>query len=117
MTEQAPEPMPEDVREAFREAIQLYERLDLWSSRASVTFRKQAVSLSGVCDLVLNYTNERLPVNVHDDLWRLIDDTHAKLKVGLAKNPTYATAARCLEILIQDYKTADRRREERRREG
>ncbi len=72
---------------------------------------------NGVCDLVLSYRNEPLPVNVHDELWNLIDKTRLNLKIELATDPSYATAARCLDKLIQDHRAADRRREERHRES
>jgi hypothetical protein len=54
-------------------------------------FRKLTVSLSSICDLVAAYKNEQLPLVVHDELWRLIDNM--KPKAELAIDPTYATAA------------------------
>ena len=118
MVDQPSEPMPEDVREAFRNAIHLYVDWKLGRPERSVSFRRlQQISLNGVCDLVLSYRNEPLPVNVHDELWNLIDKTRLNLKVELATDPSYAVAARCLDKLIQDHRAADRRREERHRES
>jgi hypothetical protein len=89
--------MPEDLREAFRDAIHLYVDWKFGRPECSVSFRRlQQVSLNGVCDLALSYRNEPLPVNVHDELWNLIDNSRTNLKVKLATDPTYATAARCL---------------------
>ena len=70
------------------------------------SIRTIAISLSGVCDLVLAYKNERLPVSVHDELWRLIDDLHMSLKAELAIDPSYPIGAHCLETLIQDRRSA-----------
>ena len=100
MAEQSSEPLPEAVREAFREAICLFKS---GSPQRSVSFRKlQRLSLSGVCDLVLSYRTEPLPVNVHDELWNLLDEIDPK--VQLAKDPSYATGARCLGKLLQDHR-------------
>jgi hypothetical protein len=75
MSERPSEPMPEDLREAFRNAIDLYREWKLGAPERSVSFRTLLqVSLSGVCDLVLSYSNELLPVKVHDELWILMDD-------------------------------------------
>jgi hypothetical protein len=103
MTEQSPEAVPEDVRQVFWDAIHLYAG---WTPAPdapapTLRFRNLIVSLSSVCDLVLGYKNEPLPLNVHDELWRLIDDGHTTLKAALAADPSYATGARCLETLIQ----------------
>jgi hypothetical protein len=117
MGEQPTEPMPDDVREAFRDAIRLYVDWKFDRPERSVSFRRlQQVSLNGVCDLVLSYRNEPLPLNVHDELWNLIDNSRVDLKVELATDPSYATAARCLDKLIQDHRAADGRRQERLRD-
>ena len=56
MVEQLSETMPEDVRQAFAEAIRLYSH---WRSEPpnvpspTLGFRTLKVSLSGICDLVL----------------------------------------------------------------
>ena len=65
-----------------------------------------AVSLSGVCDLVLAYKNEPLPSNVHDELLGLLDNLHIGLKAELTIDPSYAIGARCLDTLIQDRRAA-----------
>ena len=107
MVEQLSETMPEDVRQAFAEAIRLYSH---WRSEPpnvpspTLGFRTLKVSLSGICDLVAAYKNEPLPLAVHDELWRLIDNM--KPKAELAIDPSYATGARCLDALIQDRRMA-----------
>jgi hypothetical protein len=55
-----------------------------------------------VCDLVLAYKSEPLPIDVHDELWGLMDNPNIGLKAELAIDPSYATGARCLDTLIQD---------------
>jgi hypothetical protein len=102
MSELQSETIPEDVREAFADAIWLYQR---WSDgpadepAPTIDFRRMKVSLSGICDLVTAYKNEPMPIPVHDNLWRLVEEM--KLKAELAIDPSYATGARCLDALIQ----------------
>jgi hypothetical protein len=109
MSEQQSQPIPDDVREAFRDAIHSYKS---GSSERSVSFRRlMQLSLGGVCDLVLSYRNEPLPLSVHDELWNLLDEID--LKVELAKDPSYATGARCLDKLIRDHRAGDRQPEAR----
>jgi hypothetical protein len=84
MVEHRSIPMPEDVREAFCDAVHLFVEWKSGGPKQSVSFRRlRRVSLTGVCDLVLSYRNEPLPLKVHDQLWNLIDDTHMNLKVEL----------------------------------
>jgi hypothetical protein len=117
MVEQSPEPMLEDVRIVFREAIRLCADWKLGGFERALSFRGlQQVSLSGVCDLVLSYRNEPLPGEVHDELWNLMIG-RLTLKEELAEDPTYATGARCLDKLIQDQRADDRRRREEHRES
>jgi hypothetical protein len=92
MVEQLSETMPEDVRQAFSDAVRLYGH---WRSEPpklsspTLAFRTLNVSLSGLCDLVAAYKNEPLPLAVHDELWTLIEEM--KLKAELAIDPSYAT--------------------------
>ena len=117
MVEQPSEPMPEDVREAFRGAIRLYADWKFGGLERALSFRGlQQVSLSGVCDLVLSYRNEPLPGEVHDELWNLMIG-RLNLKEEFAEDPTYATGACCLDKLIQDQRADDRRRREEHRES
>jgi hypothetical protein len=65
------------------------------------------VSLSGICDLVAVYKNERLPLAVHNEFWTLIEEM--KLKTELAIDPSYATGARVLDALIRKRRAASDR--------
>ena len=102
MTEQPSKTMPEDVRQAFGDAVRLFNRWRFDTPPPTRVFRTLAVSLSGVCDLVLAYKSEPLPIDVHDELWGLMDNPNIGLKAELAIDPSYATGARCLDTLIQD---------------
>jgi hypothetical protein len=102
MTEQPSETIPEDVRQAFGDAVRLFHRWRFDTPPPTLVFRTLAVSLSGVCDLVLAYKSEPLPIDVHDELWGLMDNPNIGLKAELAIDPSYATGARCLDTLIQD---------------
>jgi hypothetical protein len=107
MVEQLSETMPEDVRQAFSDAVRLYSR---WRSEPpnlpppTLVFRALKVSLSGICDLVAAYKNESLPLAVHDELWMLIEEM--KSKAELAIDPSYTTGARVLDALIQERRAA-----------
>jgi len=96
------ETMPEDVREAFADAVRLFNR---WRAEPAdlpaptIEFRNMTVSLSGICDLVTSYKNEPIPLPLYDELWTLSEDM--KLKAELALDPSYSTGARCLDALIQ----------------
>ena len=56
------ETMPEDVREAFADAVRLFNH---WKAEPldapvpTIDFRLMEVSLSGICDLVSAYTTSR----------------------------------------------------------
>jgi hypothetical protein len=102
MTEQSSETMPEDVRQAFADAVRLFNRWRFDTPPSTLPFRTFAISLSGVCDLVLAYKSEPLPTNVHDELWGLMDNPNIGLKAELAIDPSYVTGARRLDTLIQD---------------
>jgi hypothetical protein len=106
MADQPSETMPEDVRQAFGDAVRLFNGWKFDTPAPTLHVRTLFVSLSGVCDLVLAYKNEPLPLGVHDELWSVIDDLHTSLKAELASDPSYATGARCLDALIQDRRAA-----------
>ena len=90
----------------FIDAVRLFNQWQFDTPPPTLGFRTMAISLSGVCDLVLAYKNERLPVDVHDELWGLMDNLHIGLKAELAIDPSYAIGARCLDTLIQDRRSA-----------
>ena len=106
MEKQPPQTMPEDVRQSFEEAVRLYNRWQFGTPVPTLRFRSLIVSISGVCDLVLAYKNEPLPLPIYDELWGLIDDLHKNLREELALDPSCAMGARCLDILIQDRRAA-----------
>ena len=106
MVEQPSETMPEDVRQAFCDAVRLFDRWTFDTPAPTVPFRTLNISLSGVCDLVLAYKNEPLPLDVHHELLGLIDNLHMGLKAELMIDPSYAIGARCLDALIQDRRAA-----------
>jgi hypothetical protein len=109
MVEELTQTMPEDLRQAFANAVRLYHQWRFEPDDVpapTVDFRTLTVSLSGICDLVAAYKSEPLPLAVHDELWMLIDDSHMKLKAELAIDPSSATGARCLETLVHDRRIA-----------
>jgi hypothetical protein len=102
--EQLSEPMPNDMRQAFLEAIRLYSDWKFGGSEPLVSFRKlRQMSISGVCELVLGYRNEPLTAQLHNMLRNLIDP-QMNIKVELDEDPSYATGAQCLLEMIDDYR-------------
>ena len=96
--EELSEPMPNDVRQAFLEAIRLYKDWRFGGSEPLVGFRKlRQISISGVCELVLSYRNEPLPENIHKVLRNVIGVARAN---PLDKDPSFAAGARCLLNMI-----------------
>jgi hypothetical protein len=100
------ETMPEDVRQAFGDAVRLFDRWGFDTPAPTLSVRDLNISLSGVCDLVLGYKNEPLPLNVQHELLALIDDLHLSLKAELTIDPSYAIGAQCLDRLIQHRRAA-----------
>ena len=101
--EQLSDPIPDDLRQAFLEAIRLYSDWKFGGAEPLLNFRKlRQISLSGVCELVLSYRNEPLPANLRNALRDLIGETHPNLEVELADDQSYATGAHCLLKLIND---------------
>ena len=105
MADQPSETMPEDVRQAFVDAVRLFDRWRFDTPTPTLPVRTLNISLSGACDLVLAYKDEPPPLTVHHELLALIDDLHKSLKAELMIDPTYAIGARCLDTLIQDRRT------------
>jgi hypothetical protein len=105
-SDKAPETMPEDVRQAFGDAVRIFDRWEFDTPPPTLRVRKLNISLSGVCDLVLAYKNEPLPLSVQHELLALIDDLHLSLKAELTIDPSYAIGARCLDTLIQHRRAA-----------
>ena len=98
LAEQLSEPIPNDVRQAFLEAIRLYKDWRFGGSEPLVSFRKlRQISISGVCELVLSYRNEPLPENIHNVLRNVIGVARAN---PLDKDPSYAAGAQCLLKMI-----------------
>jgi hypothetical protein len=106
MVEQPSEAIPDDVRQAFCDAVRLFDRWGFDTPAPTLNFRSWVFSLSGVCDLVLAYKNEPLSLDVHDLLLGLLDNLHMGLKAELTIDPSYAIGARCLDTLIQDRQAA-----------
>ncbi len=106
MAEQPSETMPLDVRQSFCDAVRLFDRWRSDAPEPTLLFRSMDVSLVGVCDLVLAYRDEPLPLNIHHELLALTGHPHASFKAELMIDPSYATGARCLEKLIKDRQRA-----------
>ena len=94
MVEQPSETLPQDVRQAFCDAVRLFDRWRFDTPAPTLNFRSWVFSLSGMCDLVLAYKNEPLPLDVHDELLGLLDNLHMGLKAEL------------MDTLIQDRQAA-----------
>ena len=108
MAEQLSDPIPNDVRQAFLEAIRLYKDWKFGGSEPLVSFRKlRQISISGLCELVLSYRNEPLPENIHKVLRSVIGGARPNL---LDKDPSYAAGAQCLLKMIDVKRGGPQRR-------
>ncbi len=94
-------------RQSFREAVRVFYRWRPGESVPSLKFRTMIVSLSGVCDLVLAYRNEPLPLDVHHELLALVDAPNMSLKAELMIDPSFETGARCLYKLIEQRRAGE----------
>ncbi len=108
MAAKQPETIPDDLRQSFREAVRLFYRWRPGESMPTLKFRTMIVSLSGVCDLVLAYRNEPLPLDVHHELLALIETPNMSLKAELMMDPSFETGARSLYKLIEQRRASDR---------
>jgi hypothetical protein len=97
----ADDPIPDNLVQAFGAAVEHFERD--WSpdmpDQPLVRVGVKARSIREVCDLVADF-DDRLPENVHADLWAQIHMGSEDLKAELSESQTYATAARCLRELV-----------------
>ena len=101
MAEQSAGPIPPDFAEAFAYAVLVYE---IWTPEEPgrlIQIGSQAYSIVEVCGFVDQFT-DRLPERVYLKLrshMRAYPD--GKLKADVAADPTYATAVRCLRVMIE----------------
>lgn len=108
MAVQCSDTLPDDVRQSFRDAVRLSYPWRPGEPISTLRFRRMVVSLSGVCDLVLAYRNDPLPLDIHHELLALADGPHATLKAELLNDPSFETGARCLGQLIQARRAGER---------
>ena len=105
MTQLAFEPIPPDLRAAFREAVWQFSTRDPSAPEVTIRIKDLDYSMSGVCALMTPYSDP-LP---EDIVWRLdmhILPQHAELSKRLGAEPTYSVGGYCLLQLIKDRKDA-----------
>ena len=107
--------LPLDYRSAFCEGVMRFR--DEWNPAAPefrLDISGKPFTLSDLCGLVVGLGGH-LPTNV---LNRLLSEMHnaryTRLKVELANDPSYSTAARCLLRLMNDSRAALHRLDEER---
>jgi hypothetical protein len=91
----SPDSIPDDLRAAFRSAVQLYSDWMPSLPEPKVRFGRELHAMSAVCGL-LDGVNDRLP----DDLFEKLMSYRQKI-VG---DRSYRAAARCFLRLIEDRK-------------
>ena len=101
--EKLPYQIPRGYADAFRDVV--FEFTNWSPSIPEFTFRieRQSYSMSAVCNLVSIY-KDKLPAEVFEELSSRIHLQQTDLRGELAKDPTYATGAKCLRRLISDRK-------------
>jgi hypothetical protein len=111
----APDAIPPNLAEAFRDALLFYRTS--WTPAAhgpEVSIKGRAFTITAVCHLVSEFADE-LPQNILPYLLDRMDLRYANLKEELVTHPTYKTAALCLAKLIRDSTTEYERTEALRR--
>jgi hypothetical protein len=115
MPEQPAAPIPQDLADAFRDAVFGYP--DCEFSCARVAFRGQGELASAICAMAMPFTDP-LPQEVFAGLCGHMlyghHDDH-KLKDVLAIEKKYSTAARCFLQLIESHKLQEELLEKMRR--
>ena len=101
MAEQSAEPIPPDFAEAFAYAVLVYQ---IWTPEEParlIQIGPRYYSIVEVCRFVDQFT-DRLPERVYLKLRSYMHDyPDGKLKAGLAADPSYATAVRCLRGMME----------------
>jgi hypothetical protein len=110
------QPISPELAEAFRQAVALYRDFDpaLREQTSLVSLDQKPYSICEVCRLVGGFSDP-LPEGLLARLFSYMHAEHMELERDLAKNRSYATAARCLLKLIEDRRVTHQRLEERRR--
>ena len=103
MAKRSPDPIPNSLREAFRQAVQLFSDWSPAVSEREVSINGRPFTMSGVCGLVDGYADP-IPDGVVAELTTHLQTSHTALKKQLEKDPSYSTGAKCLRRLIFDRK-------------
>jgi hypothetical protein len=112
MAKRLPGPIPNYLREAFAEAIELFSDWSPATPEREISINGRPFTMSGVCGLVDGYADP-IPDSVVVALVTHLQPQHTALKKQLAKNPSYTTGAKCLRRLISDRKVDYQRLEHR----
>jgi hypothetical protein len=107
MAKRSPDPIPNYLREAFGEAVQLFSDWSPAVPEREVSINGRPFTMSGVCGLVDGY-GDPIPDSVVAELTTHLRFSHAALKKQLERDSSYSTGAKCLRRLISDRK-ADHR--------
>jgi hypothetical protein len=94
---------PRDLREKFDWLVQQFS---IWTPsryEPAVDVGGKTVGMTAICDLAEPF-RDQLPNISGVALLSYMNEWHGELKAELARDFTYATAARCFRILIQDKK-------------
>jgi hypothetical protein len=93
------DPIPEELRQAFDEAVGQYSYWDRGGPEPLVTLGRTPWTISAVCNLVTKF-NDPMPDNVYQYLCGRADSS-----CNLQQDRSYGNGARCLYGLIQARKS------------
>jgi len=101
MTGPSNKPIPRELKQSFREAIQRYEGWKFGGSEPRIFVGDQLVTISVVCDFVLDHDNAKMST----DDFKILHDTfrdisERSIKESLGRDDSYHNGARCLHQLI-----------------
>jgi hypothetical protein len=104
MTGSSPDPIPGELRAAFRSAVWLYSGWMPSLAEPEVRFRSELHAMSAVCRLVDRF-GDPLPDDVFDKLMTYMRDIrYTLLRQKIVADQSYRAGARCFSRLIEDRK-------------
>jgi hypothetical protein len=100
----SPDSIPDDLRAAFRSAVQLYSDWMPSLPEPKARFGRELHAMSAVCGL-LDGVNDRLPDDLFEKLMSYMRDVrYTLLRQKIIGDRSYRAAARCFLRLIEDRK-------------
>ena len=95
------EPIPDDLRQAFDDAVSCYKQWTPGSEGRRVSYQRRSVSIDEVCYLTEHHDDPLPDAYVGALRGFLKDARYDDLRHNLDTSQTYGTGAFCLRLLVQ----------------